>query len=137
MKSNSFFKSAVTTYLMAKPKQRSNPSLENNYNTASDNNIYKRCKHFYSILLTGFCEEEFLSKEYFGFWLALTILPSSWFAQDYRICEGFMLAHEEETCFSLHKNFLLCSNAKDIPTLKTMATYFYCVCIVSWKCENC
>ena len=115
---------------MAKPKQRSNPSLENNYNTASDN-ISKHCKHFYSILLTGFREEEFLSKEYFGFWLALTVLPWSQFAQDYRIREGFMLADEEEICFSLHKNFLLCSNDKDIPTLKTMATYFYCFCIVS------
>ena len=43
-----------------------------------------------------------------------------------------MLVHEEEKCFSLHiKHFLLCSNDKDIPTLKTMATYFYCFCIVS------
>ena len=116
---------------MAKPKQRSNPSLENNYNTASDNNIYKCCKHFYSILLTGFREEDFLSKEYFVFWLALTVLPSSQFAQDHRIREGFMLAHKEETCFSLHKNFLLCSSDKDIPTFKTMATYFYCFRIVS------
>ena len=57
MKGNSFLKNAVTTYLMAKLKQRSNPSLENNYNTASDNNIYKRCKQFHSILLTGFREE--------------------------------------------------------------------------------
>ena len=95
---------------MAKPKQWSNPCFENNYNTASDNNIYKRCKHCYSILLTGFLEEEFLSKEYFGSWLALTVLPSSQLAQDYRICEGFILVLEEETCLSLHKNFLLCSN---------------------------
>ena len=118
---------------MAKRKQRSNPSLENNYNSASDNNIYKRCKHFYSILVTVFRKEEFLSKEYFVFWLALTVLPSSQFAQDHRIREGFniMLAHEEETCFSLHKNFLLCSNDKDIPTFKAMATYFYYFCIVS------
>ena len=115
---------------MVKPKQRSNSSLENNYNTASDN-IYKCCKHFYSILLTGFHEEKFLSKEYFGFWLALTVLPSSEFAQDCRICEGFMLAHEEETCFSLHKHFLLCSNDKDIPTLKTMAPTCTVFCIVS------
>ena len=41
-----------------------------------------------------------------------------------------MLAHEEEKCFFLHKHFLLCSNDKDILTLKTMATYFYCFCIV-------
>ena len=88
---------------MAKPKQRSNPSLENNYNTASDNNIYKRCKHFYSILSSDFREDEFLSEEYFGFWLALTVLPSKRFARDYRIREGFMLVHEEEKCFSLHK----------------------------------
>ena len=52
---------------MAKRKQRSNPSLENNYNTASDNNIYERCKHFYSILSRDFREDEFLSEEYFGF----------------------------------------------------------------------
>ena len=93
----------ITTYLTAKPKQRSNPSLENNYNTASDNNIYKRCKHFYSILSSDFREEEFLSEEYFGFWLALNVLPSKRFARDYRIREGFMLVHEEEKCFSLHK----------------------------------
>ena len=37
-----------------------------------------------------------------------------------------MLAHEEEKCFFLHKHFLLCSNDKDIPTLKTMETCFYC-----------
>ena len=41
-----------------------------------------------------------------------------------------MLVQEEEKCFSLRKHFLLCSNDKDIPTLKTMATYFYCFCIV-------
>ena len=52
---------------MAKPKQRSNPSFENNYNTASDNKIYKRCKHFDSILSNDFREDEFLSEEYFGF----------------------------------------------------------------------
>ena len=52
---------------MAKPKQRSNPSFENNYNTASDNNIYRRCKHFYSILSSDFREDEFLSGEYFCF----------------------------------------------------------------------
>ena len=33
-----------------------------------------------------------------------------------------MLVLEEEKCFSLHKHFLLYSNDKDIPTLKTMAT---------------
>ena len=48
---------------MAKPKQRSNPSLENNYNTASDNNNFKRCKHFYSILSCDFREDEFLSED--------------------------------------------------------------------------
>ena len=48
------FNSAITTYLFAKPEQRSNLSLANNYNTASDNN--KRC---YSILTTDFREEEF------------------------------------------------------------------------------
>ena len=57
----------ITTYLTAKPKQRSNPFLEDNYNTASDNNIYKRCKHFYSTLSSDFHEDEFLSEEYFGF----------------------------------------------------------------------
>ena len=85
---------------MAKPKQRSNPSLENNYNTASDNNIYKRCKHFYSILSSDFREDEFLSEEYFGFGLALTVLTSKQFARDYQIREGFMLVHTEEKCFS-------------------------------------
>ena len=40
------------------PKQRSNPSLEDNYNTASDN-IYKRCKHFYSILSSDFRDVSF------------------------------------------------------------------------------
>ena len=39
--SNSFFNKAVTRYLIAKPKQRSNSSIENNYNTSSDNN--KHC----------------------------------------------------------------------------------------------
>ena len=48
---------------MAKPKQRSNPSFENNHNIASDNNIYKRCKHFYSILSSDFREGEFLSED--------------------------------------------------------------------------
>ena len=81
---------------MAKPKQRSNPSLENNYNTASDNNIYNRCKHFYSILSSDFREDEILSEEYFGFWLALTVLPSKQFVRDYRIREGFMFVHEEK-----------------------------------------
>ena len=81
---------------MADPKQRSNPSFENNYNTASDNNIYKRCKHFYSILSSHFREDESLSEEYFGFWLALTVFPSKQFARDYRIREGFMSVHEKE-----------------------------------------
>ena len=70
---------------MAKPKQQSNPSLENNYNTASDNNIYKRRKHLYSILSSDFREDEFLSEEYFSFCLALTVLPSKRFARDYPI----------------------------------------------------
>ena len=104
--------------------------------TRISSNIYKRCKHFYSIWSSDFREDEFLSEEYFGLWLALTVLPSKRFARDYRIREGFMLVHEEEKCFSLHKHFLLCSNDKDIPTLETMATYFYCFCLVSWKCEN-
>ena len=81
---------------MAKPKQRSNPSFENNYNTASDNKICKRCKHFDSILSNDFREDEFLSEEYFGFWLVLTVLPSKQFARDQRIREGFTLVHEEE-----------------------------------------
>ena len=33
-----------------------------------------------------------------------------------------MLVHKEEKSFSLHKHFLLCSNDKDIPILKTMAS---------------
>ena len=81
---------------MAKPKQRSNPSFENNYNTASDNKLYKRWKHFYSILSSDFREDEFLSEDYFGFWLVLTVLLSKQFARDHRIREGFMLVHEEE-----------------------------------------
>ena len=36
---------------MAKPKQRSNPSFENNYNTASDNKIYKNAA---SILIQSY-----------------------------------------------------------------------------------
>ena len=48
-----------------------------------------------------------------------------------------MLVHEEEKFFSLHiKHFLLCSNDKDIPTLKTMATNFYCFCIESVRIVN-
>ena len=132
IKSDSPFNNAITKYLIAKPEQRSNLSLANNYNTASDNN--KRC---YLILTTDFREEEFWSEEYFDFWLALTVFPSSQCTRDYRIREGFMLAHEEESCFFLHEHFLLCSNDKDIPTLKTMATYFYSFGIFSWKCENC
>ena len=85
---------------------------------------------FHSILSSDFRQDEFISEEYFGFWLALTVLPSKQFARDYRIREGFMLVHEEEKCFSLHiKHFLLCRNDKDIPTLKTMTTYFYCFCL--------
>ena len=118
MKSNSFFKNAITTYLMAKPKQRSNPSLENNYNTASDNNIYKCCKHFYSILLTGFREEELLSKEYFGFWLALSVLPSSRFTQDYWIREGFMLGTRKKRASLCIKIFFSEAMTKTFQHLK-------------------
>ena len=67
-----------------------------NYNTASDNKIYKRCKHFYSILSSDFREDEFLSEEYVGFWLVLTVLPSKQFARDHWIREGFMLVREEK-----------------------------------------
>lgn len=48
----------------------------------------------------------------------------------------FNFSAHERKCFWLHKYFLLCRDDKDILTLKTMATYSYCFCIVCWKCEN-
>ena len=84
-------------------------------------------------LIDWFSLRRVLNWRIVGFWLALIVFPSSQFAPDYCTREGFMLVHEEEKYFFLHKHFLLCSNDKDIPTLKTMATYLYCFCIVSWK----
>ena len=48
----------------------------------------------------------------------------------------FNVSAHERKCFWLHKCFLLSSDDKDILTLKTMAPYSYCFCIVCWKCEN-
>ena len=75
-------------------------------------------------------------KKSFGFWLALTVLPSSQFEQDYQIQDDLIFSAQKGKCFFLHKYFLLCSDDKDIPTHKTMVTYSYCFYIVSGKCVS-
>ena len=42
---------------------------------------------------------------------------------------GFNVSPQGRKKLFLHKHFLFCSNDKDIPTLKTMATYSYCVAL--------
>ena len=84
-------------------------------------------KHFYSILSSDFREDEFLSEEYFGFWLALTVLPSKRFARDYQIHEGFMLVHEEEKCFSLHKLEALTKTFQHLKQWQPTLLFLHCL----------
>ena len=84
-------------------------------------------KHFYSILSSDFREDEFLSEEYFGFRLALTVLPSKRFARDYRIHEGFMLVHEEEKCFSLHKLEALTKTFQHLKQWQPTLLFLHCL----------